>query len=76
MFQANKRVAAMFIICQDVLSRMIDKEQMEGRISGVNLKIDEPAFTHVIYADDLMLFSKANRREITALNECLKRYCS
>ncbi len=55
---------------------MIDKKHMEGRIREVKLNIGYLAFTHVMYADDLMLFSKANIREIVAMNECLETYYS
>ena len=33
------------------------------------------AFTNVMYADDIMLFPRANSREIKALDECLENYC-
>ena len=65
----------LFIICQDVLSRMIEKEYIAGRISGVQMNLGGPAFTHEMYADDLILLSKANRREATILNECLEKHC-
>jgi hypothetical protein len=34
------------------------------------------AITHVMYADDIMLFMKAKRCETTTLNECLELYCT
>uniref|UniRef100_A0A2N9FLL0 Reverse transcriptase domain-containing protein n=1 Tax=Fagus sylvatica TaxID=28930 RepID=A0A2N9FLL0_FAGSY len=34
------------------------------------------AFTHVIYADDLILFAKASNREVKVLDDCLEKYCS
>jgi hypothetical protein len=65
----------LFILCQEVLTRLIDKEHLEGRITGVKLNIGGPAWTHVMFADYIMLFSKANRREVLALNECIDKYC-
>ncbi len=34
-----------------------------------------PAFTHVMYADDIMLFAKANSKEVKVLDDCLVTYC-
>jgi hypothetical protein len=65
-----------FIICQEVISRMIEKEQLNGRLGGVKMNIGGPTITNVMYADDLMLFSKENLREVEALNECLENFCS
>ena len=47
----------LFIICQEVLSRLIDKELIEGNIRGVCMNVGGPAFTHVMYADDIILFA-------------------
>jgi hypothetical protein len=66
----------LFIICQDVLSRMIEKEHLDGRVSGVKMNIGGPAITHAMYADDFMLFSKANDKEVKAINGCLEKFCS
>ncbi len=65
----------LFIMCQEVLSRMIEKEYIERGIKGVKMNIGGSSITHAMYVDDLMLFSKANRRQVMAINECLERYC-
>lgn len=33
------------------------------------------AITHVMYADDIVLFSKAKRSEAMSINNCLDKYC-
>uniref|UniRef100_A0A2N9IGZ4 Reverse transcriptase domain-containing protein n=1 Tax=Fagus sylvatica TaxID=28930 RepID=A0A2N9IGZ4_FAGSY len=66
----------LFIICQEVLSRLIDREFSYGNIKGVKMNMAGPAFTHVMYADDIMVFAKANSREVIVLNECLDKYCA
>ena len=48
---------------------------MEKNISGVKGSIDSTPITHVMYADDIVLFSKACGREANAINECLEKYC-
>uniref|UniRef100_A0A2N9HCV7 Reverse transcriptase domain-containing protein n=1 Tax=Fagus sylvatica TaxID=28930 RepID=A0A2N9HCV7_FAGSY len=66
----------LFIICQEVLSRLIDREFLSGNVKGVKMNVAGPAFTHVMYADDIMVFAKANCREVKILDECLDKYCS
>ena len=65
----------LFILCQDILSRMIEKEHRLGQVSGVKMNLNGPPFTHVMYADDLMLFARASTREVKVLDECLEKYC-
>ena len=66
----------LFILCQEILSRLIDREQAAGTVSGVKMNTGGPAFTNVMFADDIMLFSKAFNRDVFALNNCLEKYCS
>ena len=35
-----------------------------------------PDFTNIMFADDIMLFSKASNRDVFALYNCLEKYCS
>ena len=51
----------MFILAQEVLSRLLDREFHLKKISGVKANLNGPAITHVKYADDIVLFSKATR---------------
>ena len=54
---------------------MIEKQCLDGNISGVSMNRNGLAFTHVMYADDKMFFAKANCREVTTLDQCLECYC-
>ena len=65
----------LFILCQEVLSRLIERSFASGAIHGVKMNTNGPAFTHVMYADDLMLFAKATTYEVQVLDECLEKYC-
>ena len=65
----------LFIMCQEVLSRLIDREFFKGAINGVKMNMAGPTFTHVMYADDIMLFAKVNSREVKVLDDCLVTYC-
>ncbi len=39
------------------------------------MNVTGPAITHVMFADDLMIFAKAQRREVEIINNCLETYC-
>jgi hypothetical protein len=65
----------LFILGQEVLSRIIDREFLKGSINGVKMNVNGPAFIHVMYADDIMLFAKANFREVQILDDHLVTYC-
>ena len=65
----------LFILCQEVLSRLIKRSFVSGVIHRVKMNTNGLAFTHVMYADDLMLFAKAITCEVQVLDECLEKYC-
>uniref|UniRef100_A0A2N9HV68 Reverse transcriptase domain-containing protein n=1 Tax=Fagus sylvatica TaxID=28930 RepID=A0A2N9HV68_FAGSY len=54
---------------------LIDRNFERKSLPGAKMNVAGPAITHVMFADDLMLFTKANRREVATLNECLDTYC-
>ncbi len=56
------------------MSKLIDKELVAGNINGVRMNISGLAFTHVMYADDIILFTKANFREAKILDACIEKY--
>lgn len=66
----------LFILGQEVLSRMLDQELFTSNIKGAKASISGPALAHVMYIDDIVLFSKATRNDATNLIKCLDKYCS
>ena len=66
----------LFNLCQDVLVRMIDHDHLSGIIKGVSMNVGGPASTNVMFADDIMLFSKACTQDVVALNNFLETYYS
>ncbi|XP_026444130.1 uncharacterized protein LOC113344348 [Papaver somniferum] len=48
-----------FIICMEVLSQLILKGEALNLIQGFKIRKDSPYISHLFFADDCMLFSKA-----------------
>ena len=53
---------------------MLDRELVAGNISGARAIARSPALTHVMYADDIVLFSKATKNDARILANCLDKY--
>ena len=73
--QGDPLSSYLFILRKEVLSRMLDKELCSRNISGAKASAKGPAVTHVMYADDIVLFLKATRNDAEILTTCLDRYC-
>uniref|UniRef100_A0A2N9G9A9 Reverse transcriptase domain-containing protein n=1 Tax=Fagus sylvatica TaxID=28930 RepID=A0A2N9G9A9_FAGSY len=65
----------MYFIKYPFLYWLIEREFLKGSIRGVKMNVNGPAFTHVMYADDIMLFAKANSSEVQILDNCMVTYC-
>ena len=73
--QGDPLSAYLFIIGQEVLSRLLEKEFTLKNIDGVKASACAPPITHVMYADDIILFSKATRNNADAIVKCIQKYC-
>lgn len=74
--QGDPLSSYLFILGQEVLSRLLDREFDFKRISKVKASINGPAITHIMYTNNLILFSKSIRREATTIMECIDKYCN
>lgn len=64
----------LFILCADVLSGLISKAQQDHLIHGVRIAPRAPEITHLLFADDSLLFCRSNMQEVKAMNEVLQQY--
>ena len=73
--QGDSLSSYLFILGQEVLSRILDYELAQNNISGIKASIRGPSISHVMYADDIILFSKASKKEATNFIKCVDKYC-
>lgn len=64
----------LFILVADVLSLMINKAIKMGELEGFKLARDAPSLTHLMFADDALLFTEANLREVYKMLNILNVY--
>lgn len=64
----------LFILCADVLSGLIHKAVRIGTIHGLKISRKAPQVSHLLFADDSLLFSKANTHEAEAILNILSIY--
>uniref|UniRef100_A0A803Q247 Reverse transcriptase n=1 Tax=Cannabis sativa TaxID=3483 RepID=A0A803Q247_CANSA len=64
----------LFILCSEVLLKLIWKTEDRGELTGIRIGRNTIPITHLFYADDALLFCRANQREALALSRCLEKY--
>lgn len=64
----------LFIICAEGLSLMLQREEKLGHISGLKIARQAPAISHLLFADDSLLFFKATSTEANVIREVLWKY--
>ena len=65
----------LFILGKEVLSRLIEHELKLKKVVGIKTSISGPTISHVMYADDVVLFSKASSKDTASLVKTLEKYC-
>lgn len=66
----------LFILCSEVLSKLIHREVVKGTIHGVKLAPEAPGISSLLYADDVLLFCGAKVGEVEAILHCVDKYCA
>ncbi|XP_019179708.1 PREDICTED: uncharacterized protein LOC109174921 [Ipomoea nil] len=78
---ANQRVATrdplspyLFLICAEGLSMLLQRAQMAGLIHGCRVARGALQISHLFFADDSLLFFRADSGEAGVIKQCLGRY--
>ena len=59
----------------EVLGDLIEDKCSEGLWNPIKASQNGPTFSHLFFADDLMLFTKADRKNCVAIKEVLDSFC-
>ncbi|KAK9994753.1 hypothetical protein SO802_024456 [Lithocarpus litseifolius] len=66
----------LFILCMDYLGQLIEEKCSENLWQPVKASQSGPAFTHLFFADDLILFAKADGVNCATIREVLDTFCN
>ena len=61
----------LFLLCMEGLHSLISKAEREGAIHRFGLSKRSPKLTHLLFADDNLLFCRSNRSECQKVLEIL-----
>ncbi|XP_028051902.1 uncharacterized protein LOC114256459 [Camellia sinensis] len=73
--QGDPLSSYLFILVADVLSKLLTRSLRNNLLSGFKLARHCPTLSHLFFADDVLLFLKANVEECTHMLAILKIYC-
>jgi hypothetical protein len=65
----------LFLFVADSLSLLLRKQELEGLITPIRVTRNAPPISHLLFADDSLLFFKANREQAIKIKEVLKVFC-
>jgi hypothetical protein len=64
----------LFIICADVFSALITNAQNSKLIHGVKIAPKAPEITYLFFADDSLIFCRANKEETNQIKSIITKY--
>lgn len=72
--QGDPLSPTLFTIFSDILSRLLAKAEADGLLSGVKVSRTSPKVTHLMYADDVVIYRKKTVHEAAVVRDILQKY--
>ena len=64
----------LFILGSEIISRLLLREENFGSLHNIKIARMSPSIYHLLFANDVMIFSKANVVEANIILKCLTSY--
>ncbi|XP_030508975.2 uncharacterized protein LOC115723630 [Cannabis sativa] len=74
--QGDPLSPALYIMAAETLSRLLLEKEQHGLLKVFKLTRRGDSVTHLMFADDIMLFGEATIREAKSFLDCLNYYCN
>lgn len=72
--QGNPLSPCLFLVCTEGLHSLISKAANNGDIKGVSICRNGPKITHILFADDTLIFCRVKESECQSLLDILVIY--
>ena len=66
----------LFILCAKGFTSLLANAKIEGRIHGISICRRAPTISHLLFADNSLLFCQASKKEVQVINEILLGYAN
>lgn len=66
----------LFVMCMDKLTHLIAQSVVEGEWKGLKAGRNGPVITHLMFADNLLVFGQANVNQMATTLRVLNQFCS
>ncbi|XP_030496751.2 uncharacterized protein LOC115712590 [Cannabis sativa] len=73
--QGDPLSPSLYIVAAETLLRLLLSKENQGLLKGFKLGRNGTPITHLMFADDIILFGEASVREARTLLDCLNSYC-
>ena len=64
----------LFLLCAEGFTSLLTNAELEDRLHGVKICRRAPSISHLLFADDSLLFGRTTREEVRVIMEILKLY--
>ena len=64
----------LFILVTDVLSRLFLQKEADSSLQGIKIARNCPPISHLMFVDDLVVFSRANHDDLATVQSCLTQF--
>ncbi|KAL9691450.1 hypothetical protein QQ045_011874 [Rhodiola kirilowii] len=74
--QGDPLSPSLFIICMEVFSRMLQRGCRSGRIEPYFVKVGAVQVSHLLYVDDILIFSNGSKHSLERLLTIINQFCT